>query len=383
MDGRTMTSNDARIAWIDYAKGICIVAVVGLYATIYVEGLAGAQGWMSYWVEFARPFRMPDFFLISGLFLARTIDRPWRTYLDKKVIHFVFFFALWTTIYFVAAALGGELEGDRPLWAEYLWWYADPFHMLWFIAMLPVYFLAARLLRPIPWPIVLVAAALLQMWHPETGFRQIDRFGERFVYFYAGYCLAPAFFSIASWAKDHAAIAVFILAGWAIVNGWFVVMEFADAPGIGLALGFVGSMAVISAGSLLSGSRMMDWLRYLGEHSIVVFLSFFVFMVVAARGLASLELIGDVGSATLLVTALSIAGSVALYWVTRRFSMTRFLFERPRWAQLRPSSPPSAVQASNAAPIVSTMPPDVAGLAGTPVRSALPIEAVGPTQIRK
>jgi uncharacterized membrane protein YcfT len=29
-------------------------------------------------VAFAKPFRMPDFFLISGLFLARVIGRPVR-----------------------------------------------------------------------------------------------------------------------------------------------------------------------------------------------------------------------------------------------------------------------------------------------------------------
>ena len=46
------------------------------------------QGWMHAAVAFARPFRMPDFFLISGLFLARVIDRARRDYLDRKVLHF-------------------------------------------------------------------------------------------------------------------------------------------------------------------------------------------------------------------------------------------------------------------------------------------------------
>jgi len=33
---------------------------------------------------FAKPFRMPDFFLISGLFFSVVIDRDWRTYLDRR-----------------------------------------------------------------------------------------------------------------------------------------------------------------------------------------------------------------------------------------------------------------------------------------------------------
>ena len=80
-----------RIDWVDYAKGICIILVVMMHSTVGLENAAGAQGWMHHVVEFAKPFRMPDFFLISGLFLARVIDRDWRDYLDKKVVHFAYF----------------------------------------------------------------------------------------------------------------------------------------------------------------------------------------------------------------------------------------------------------------------------------------------------
>ncbi len=79
--GSIYVSRDDRIAWIDYAKGICLIAVVCMYTAYYVQDQTGT-GWMQYWVDFARPFRMPDFFLLAGLFLARTIDRPWRDYLD-------------------------------------------------------------------------------------------------------------------------------------------------------------------------------------------------------------------------------------------------------------------------------------------------------------
>ena len=41
---------------------------------------------------------MPDFFLISGLFLAARIDRPWPAYLDTKVVHFAYFYVLWVNI---------------------------------------------------------------------------------------------------------------------------------------------------------------------------------------------------------------------------------------------------------------------------------------------
>ena len=64
-----------RVDWVDYAKGFCIVMVVMMHSTLGVEAEAGREGFMHYVVAFATPFRMPDFFMISGLFLARVIDR--------------------------------------------------------------------------------------------------------------------------------------------------------------------------------------------------------------------------------------------------------------------------------------------------------------------
>jgi uncharacterized membrane protein YcfT len=95
-----------RVAWVDYAKGFCIVMVVMMHSTLGVEQAAGAPSWMGAIVAFAKPFRMPDFFLISGLFLVRVIDRDWRDYLDRKVVHFAYFYALWVTIQFAFKAPG-------------------------------------------------------------------------------------------------------------------------------------------------------------------------------------------------------------------------------------------------------------------------------------
>ena len=82
----TAPSARERIDWVDYAKGICIVMVVMMHSVLGVEAAAGQTGFMHALVAFAKPFRMPDFFLISGLFLPLVIDRDWRTYLDRKVV---------------------------------------------------------------------------------------------------------------------------------------------------------------------------------------------------------------------------------------------------------------------------------------------------------
>src|SRR5205809_8032257 len=147
---RPMSAIDAnvrgRVDWVDYAKGFCIVFVVMMHSTLGVEQAAGAQGWLHAIVAFAKPFRMPDFFLISGLFLAQVIDRDWRTYLDRKVVHFAYFYLLWMTIQFaVKAPLLVHEQGTAGaawLYIEALW---EPFGKPWFIYMLPMFFVITKL----------------------------------------------------------------------------------------------------------------------------------------------------------------------------------------------------------------------------------------------
>ena len=64
-----MELDQKRVAWVDYAKGFRIVMVVMMHSTLGVEKAAEAPSWMDAPIAFAKPFRMPDFFLILGLAL--------------------------------------------------------------------------------------------------------------------------------------------------------------------------------------------------------------------------------------------------------------------------------------------------------------------------
>ena len=177
-----------RIDWVDYAKGICIVMVVMMHSVLGVEAAAGQTGFMHALVAFAKPFRMPDFFLISGLFLAVVIDRDWRTYLDRKVVHFAYFYVLWVTIQFGFKAPSFAAEtGWAHVGLMYLESFIEPFGTLWFIYLLPVFFVVTKATRQMPPLAIWAAAALLEMAHISTGWTVIDEFCARFVYFYSGY----------------------------------------------------------------------------------------------------------------------------------------------------------------------------------------------------
>jgi len=196
----TVAASPGRVGWVDFAKGFCIIFVVMMHSTLGVEAAAGSQGWMHHAVQFAKPFRMPDFFLISGLFLALVIDRPWLRYLDRKVVHFLYFYVLWMTIQFALKTPAWISEGqDLPGVARlYFLSFIEPFGTLWFIYILPLFFVVTRLLKPVPWQATLALAAVLEMLPVHSGWMLIDEFAARYVYFFAGYLFAANIFALSN-----------------------------------------------------------------------------------------------------------------------------------------------------------------------------------------
>lgn len=327
-----------RVAWVDLSKGICIVLVVMLHANLDVQQARGTPGWLDHLVAFARPFRMPDFFLIAGLFLANTIGRPWRTFLDRKVLHFAYLYALWATLGYVAFIGRGALK-DGQTWqqvaAAYPMLVLEPLGSLWFIHSLALYFLIAKLTRRVPWWLMLPAAAALQSLPIETGWFFTDEFARRFVYFYSGYCLAPQVFQAAAWAATHRAGLLAYLLAWGLTNQLLVSGHLAALPGVSLGLGFAGALAIVFTGVLLSQLPGTEPLRYLGANSMVVYLGYFVSLRLAAKLTGTL--VADAGAAALLLTLASILGALAIRWVSMRAGLA-FLYRRPPWAHLAPGA---------------------------------------------
>ncbi len=335
-----------RVDWVDYAKGLCIVMVVMMHSVLGVELAAGQTGFMHPLVAFAKPFRMPDFFLISGLFLSVVIDRDWRTYLDRKVVHFAYFYLLWVTIQFGFKAPGFAAETGWPhVGFMYLESFIEPFGTLWFIYLLPVFFVVAKVTRRMPPLMIWGVAALLEMAHIATGWTVIDEFGARFVYFYSGYLFAHHVFALSDRARARPALALAGLAAWALINGGLVASGFSEWPLISLLLGLAGACAIVTMGTLLARAHWLNFLRACGEHSIVIYLAFFLPMAATRTLLLRAGPIHDIGTISLVVTIVGVVGALVLWRVALAVG-ANFLFERPAAFWIAPKKPRPTLQAA-------------------------------------
>jgi uncharacterized membrane protein YcfT len=342
--GRPAASD--RVDWVDYAKGICIIMVVMMHSVLGVELAAGERGFMHVVVAFAKPFRMPDFFLISGLFLPMVIDRDWRTYLDRKVVHFAYFYLLWVTIQFgfKAPAFAAETSWQHAGYL-YLESFIEPFGTLWFIYLLPIFFVVIKLTRALPSPLILVVAAMLEAAHIVTGWTVIDEFCNRFVYIYCGYLFAAHVFALSNAARARPALAVAGLIAWALINSALVALGVSEWPGISLMLGLAGACAIITMGTLLARAQLLNALRFCGEHSIVIYLAFFLPMAATRTLLLKTSIIPDIGAVSLIVTIAGVLGALAI-WRAALAVHAHFLFERPAAFWIAPRKQQTALQAA-------------------------------------
>ena len=340
-------TNDGRVAWFDYAKGICIILVVMMHSTLGVgeafaeRGLA-PEGFMHWVVAYAKPFRMPDFFMLAGLFLSYAIGRGWLHYLDKKVVHFAYFYVIWTVIQATiktAATTGLDAGALSSTFLEAL---ISPYPTLWFIYVLPLFFMVTKLLIWVPAWAMLLGAALLQMLPVHTGWSAIDHFAAHYyVFFLGGYLLAPYIFEIADWARRHTVKALAVVAGWAMLNGamaftpspiagWATV---ADLPVVSIILGGMGAMAIVLVAAQLAKFKLARFISYCGAHSIVLYISFTIPMALTRVVLLKLGVITDTGWASLVVWLVALISPLVVHLILARTPL-RVLYERPSWLAL-------------------------------------------------
>ncbi len=353
-------SQSKRMDWVDSAKGISIILVVMLYAANSVGEATNGTGFLHYIIGFATPFRMPEFFLISGLFLSSVIGRDWKSYLDRRFVHYMYFYALWAAILIIVKV--GLFAGDPVQAISWLGWaIIDPYSMLWFIYVLAFFSLVAKIAHSLKIPhwAMLIGAAALQIAPVDGPGYAIDYFSEYLVYFYSGYVFAPYIFKLVNWFLQRPAYIVGTLVLWAGINGALVFlpefkampdhfeMGYAAIPGLHLLLALVGAMAVCITAALFSRYNAMNWLKWMGAHSIVIYLGFSLPMGVSREILLRVGIV-DTGVLSAIVLLVAIVSPLILYWLVQKTGWGKFLFTRPAWAHIpgTPGSLPGKVDAS-------------------------------------
>jgi uncharacterized membrane protein YcfT len=227
----------------------------------------------------------------------------------------------------------------------YLESFVEPFGTLWFIYLLPVFFVVTKATRKLPPMLIWGVLAALETAHIATGWTVIDEFCARAVYFYSGYLFAAHVFALSDRARARPGWALAGLALWALLDGGLVYSNYSEWPLISLALGLAGACAIVTIGTLLARAHQLNFLRFCGEHSIVIYLAFFLPMAATRTLLLRTGLIHDIGTISLVVTIIGVIGALAIWRIALKAG-ANFLFERPKAFWIAPKNPGRVLQAA-------------------------------------
>tara|TARA_R110000824_G_scaffold137637_2_gene302094 strand:- start:114208 stop:115260 length:1053 start_codon:yes stop_codon:yes gene_type:complete len=338
-----------RIDWVDMAKGLTIILVVMEHTT---AGVGAAIGHLPVifgaLAEFAKPFRMPLFFLVAGLFAWKALYGDLRKFVDGKIVHFAYFYLLWSVIQIGLKIAIPHESTWQVTYVDLLMIPIQPFAVLWFIYALALFFATMRLLRSARPAFVFFFALALYFARIETGWMLIDEFAWRFIWFVTGVYGAKQIFELADWARAlplrAAALATVMLASVALV----VFSHLIDIRGLELLMGVAGAGSAIILVSLLASAGLGAPLAYVGSHSLFIFLSFFLPMATMRIGLVRLGVEnGDL--ITLVSTAVAVIAPIIGYRIVSRTPLA-FFFIRPDMFRLtapRPHTPKIMVAAGD------------------------------------
>lgn len=326
----------ARLDWVDTAKGFCIILVVLMHVVAGFEVSLERTSWIDPFIDWAKLFRMPGFFLLSGLFVSRLVERDWPEFLDRKIAPFVYFYLLWLAI---NCLLKFQTWGDgdvATLLGSYALGIVQPFGILWFIYLLAVFFAVTKLVRYHPlvaWPV----AAVLALVPLETGWLLVDRFAEYYIFFLSGALFAPKIFAMADWVRSNRRPALLFWLAWVAVTAFLTSLggyaAIYETPGGTLVLGHAGALGIITLSVFLAGR--VGWLDYCGRNSLPIYLAFFIPMALTRVLLIKSGVPFDLGEVSLLLTAVCVVLPLAAHRLVKGTALA-FLFERPRAFRIAP-----------------------------------------------
>jgi peptidoglycan/LPS O-acetylase OafA/YrhL len=310
----------ARIEWMDFLRGLAVTLVVLDHSIAFARG-EGAQvpPGLDLLSDALNPVRMPLMVFLSGLLLPASLAKGTRAYVAGKLGNVLHPLAVWTLVYVTIWNLAEPVTGSPHDWGEALGLVWDPPIHLWFLRDLLAFYLLAWLLARTfgngpRWPVALAAlfasAALgILSGEPADG-SQVRRALFLFAFFLLGAEVASRPGGLGRLVGDPrlgtaaAILAVGLVPVAALVGN--VRYEFASVP---LALGAI--LALSAAARAVGGGPAARPVRFLGRHSLVVFVSHWLFVSFASGAVGKLLPEAGGGTVLALVFACGLAGAVA------------------------------------------------------------------------
>lgn len=274
--------SNSRNILFDYAKGIGIILVVygHVMRGLLKAGLPMDRELHGLIDSIIYSFHMPLFFFLSGVFFFGSMDRHGELKLIENKFKTVLYpYVIWSLIQgLIEVGFSHSTNYKTSLWQVLSLWH--PRAQFWFLYTLFIVFIASIAIyrrRNAYWSFAVLALAVLlnvSRFSP-TDVYAVYSFSQWFVYFALGVGISSLpsrnyrlqsrtglilFLSVAAFAASQAAF-----------HSSLGLSAYGNAPASHLALAFVGIAFVMALCRFLMRYDL-GWLKYLGRHSMEIYL---------------------------------------------------------------------------------------------------------------
>jgi fucose 4-O-acetylase-like acetyltransferase len=283
----------SRLHWVDYLKGIAIFQVVYRHILIGMDrsgqfidnvhhvSLIPGFIWNANNVFYS--FRMPLFFILSGVFLQNSLKkRSTGTFLVNRFEYLIYPYFIWASIQIAMqlAAPHAQANSDRS-WQDfgYIFYQPQQLDQFWYLPALfncTLVYTLAKVYGKIPGWLQLAIGVGLFMFYWNTP--HIDRYSmftdwmRFYIYFALGDVLTHFFFSKAFQKFMHSPWSLLLLTPvFAATQYYYLHSHLAvPAPAL-LGISLVGCTTMFVCAGLLERWNILNFLRIFGYHSLYIY----------------------------------------------------------------------------------------------------------------
>ena len=268
-----------RLHWVDYAKGIGIFLVVvghvlrGLVNSSILEE-SKLLGFVDRWIY---GFHMPLFFFISGLFVVRSLSKPFKDFLLDKLYVIAYPYFLWSLIQMAIQALASRYTTTNQISLADIWQIIyQPYQQFWFFytlfAILIVYGILHKLkLSPIFFLIFAVFLYCLHGLNVNFGsWSVLYLFRRHAIYFALGVIFGSATWLSVKNQINHFALILITLGGY-IAVGLAVQFQLTENVIAIPLIAMLGIAATVALAVLLGKFNLLFFVKNWGIFSLEIF----------------------------------------------------------------------------------------------------------------
>lgn len=336
----------SRMPWVDYLRGIAIILVVYRHALIGIErsGIIVPDYLVRANMIFYS-FRMPLFFIVSGLFINGSLLKKKASQLIQiKFENLIYPYLVWATIQItLQVVLKPYVNSDRGLQDyAYILYQPRALDQFWYLPALfnttVLYILIKTKFRPAPW-VQIGFGLLVYFLAPLLGkISMLSDWMEFYLFFALGDILSSAFFTdkVQRFLKNPVPL-ICMIPVFAGLQLFYLTQEevfYHDVPAGQaefLIIALTGCLTMFMLAFQLQRFNMMRFLRVLGFHSLFIYVMHV--LVIAFIRVVFTKFLGIHEPAVLLV--LCIASGVTIpvmaynLFIKDHFAWFLFTYKKP------------------------------------------------------